>query len=230
MIYIGYQERCVLFFNDKFVPVLFYHYPCNRYYIKRHNKRALVMLKKIEVLELCKKVALDYEGWEFTVGAFKDKRQKHTVKMVRPLWTFSPGSALAQPIAGVANKQVDKIYKQLVTSSNWTHRLSHKNFHKDYIGGYRIYDLIEDDAENRIHRMFNEGIKLIDNTYDFSSEQALLKSIPFEIEQVGGVKNCIIQGCLGNYDFIKQYYNEDIETEYPKDLIDVKKVMEYFNI
>ncbi|MDO6763755.1 hypothetical protein [Agarivorans sp. 1_MG-2023] len=188
------------------------------------------MLKKIEVLDLCKKIALDYDGWEFVAGAFKDKRQKHTVKLVHPLWSFSSGSALAQPVAGVANKNVDKIYKELVTSSIWSHRVSLKTYNKNYIAGYRIYDLKEDKANARIRHMLDEGIELIDKIYDFSSEQALLKSIPFEIEQVGGVKNCIIQGCLGNFEFIKKYYKGDIKTEYPKDLEDVKKVMDYFNI
>ncbi len=188
------------------------------------------MLKKVDVLDLCKKIALDYNGWDFIAGAFKDKRQKHTVRMVNPCWSFSSGSALAQPAAIIVNKKVDKIYTELVGESNWTHFISHKEFYNDYVAGYRLYDLVADNAEIRIRRMLDEGIELLDKTYDFSSEQALLKSIPFETEQVDGVINCIIQGCLGNYDFIKQYYNEDIETEYPKDLVDVKKIMEYFNI
>jgi len=188
------------------------------------------MLKKIEVLELCKKIALDYDGWEFVAGAFKDKRHKHTIKMVNPCWSFSPGSALAQPIAAVSNKRIDKTFTELFLSkAYWTHFVDLKFSYEGYIAGYRIYDLISDDAEVRIRRMLNEGIELLDNTYDFSSEDALLKSIPFEIEQGPAVKNCIIQGCLGNYDFIKQYYNEEIETEYPKKLDRVKKVMEYFN-
>ena len=77
---------------------------------------------------------------------------------------------------------------------------------------------------------FDEGLELLENTYDFSSEKALLESIPFEVEQVSGVINCIIQCCLGNFDFVRLYHNEEIETEYPKDLEDVQKAMEYFDI
>ncbi|WP_076412718.1 hypothetical protein [Shewanella sp. UCD-KL12] len=188
------------------------------------------MLQKVEVLALCKKIALDYEGWDFTAGAFKDKRLKHTIKLVDPLWSFSPGSALAQPIAGVANKKVDKIYKESVTKTDWTHRVRHKKFFEGYVAGFRIYDLVADDAEARIRKILDEGIELLNKTYDFSSEEALLRSIPFEIEQVSGVKNCIIQGYLGNTEFIRKYYNEEVETEYPKRLDDVKKVMEYLGL
>ena len=112
------------------------------------------MLKKVEVLDLCKKIALDYDGWEFTAGAFKNKQLKHTIKIINPLWSFSPGSALAQPIAGISNKKIDKIYTQIVSKPSWTHRVNHKHFYDGYVAGVRIYDLIADDAEGRVRRMF----------------------------------------------------------------------------
>ncbi len=189
------------------------------------------MLKKTEIISLCKEVAKDYEGWDFVAGIFKNKKINHTVKMVHPLWSFSPGSALAQPIAAVCNKKVDKIYKEIIGfSGTWTHNTRFERGVDDYIRRFRIYDIIEDDAEGRIRQLMDRGIEVIESTYDFSSEEALLKSIPVNIEKDPGLINCIIQGEFGNFDFIEQYCTEKIETIYPKRLDDAKKIADYYGV
>ncbi len=100
----------------------------------------------------------------------------------------------------------------------------------DYIRRFRIYDIIEDDAENRIRQLMDRGIEVIESTYDFSSEEALLKSIPIDIEETPGLINCIIQGEFGNVDFIEKYCKEEIETIYPKRLDDAKKIADYYGV
>jgi hypothetical protein len=64
------------------------------------------MLKKVEIIALCKHIALDYEDWEFVAGSFKYKKLKHTILMVNPLWVFSSGSASCEPIGAIANKKL----------------------------------------------------------------------------------------------------------------------------
>ena len=188
------------------------------------------MVKKVEIIDLCKRIAEDYEGWEFVSNGFKDKRLKHSDKLINPLWTFSPGSALTQPLVGVYVKKIEKIYTQIHSKDYWTHFVTHISHYDEYKSNFRVNDIVKDKAEYRIRRIVDQGLALLEKTYDFSSEQALLDSIPFSNEEADGVKKCILQGMYGNYDFIKQYYNEEIETYRPKWLDLVKNVMDHFGI
>ncbi len=79
--------------------------------------------------------------------------------MVIPSWVFSPGSALAQPAVSVSNKRINKIYKMLLSrDKGWTHHVDFERGVDDYIRRFRIYEIIEDEAENRIRQLMDRGI------------------------------------------------------------------------
>ena len=135
------------------------------------------MMKKEEILDVCKKIAAECSGWEFSAQAFKNKELKHTVKLVEPLWSFSPGTALAQPLAGFLNKNVDKVYKYVYGDTGlWTSRVRLEDVYEEYkYTEFRFYDVVEDKAEEKIREFFERGIKILESTYDFSSEKTFLK-------------------------------------------------------
>jgi hypothetical protein len=190
------------------------------------------MLKKDEIINLCKFIAQDYPGWEFSAGAFKNKKEmKHSVKIVAPTWSFSPGSALMQPVAGFLHKEAGKVIKHIYGEpfdlTSWV-RLDGLN--RDYVGGIRFYDIESDKAEDVIRKMFDEGLSVLDKYYDFSSEENLLKSAPKDIEGQFGVQYCIMMAILGDYDFVLKYRNNEIKTDAPKAYDDISEVIRYFNI
>jgi hypothetical protein len=96
---------------------------------------------------------------------------------------------------------------------------------------FRIYDIEKDDAENRIRAFLEDGLSIIEKTYDISSEEALLTSIPIIDEQVvAGVKTAVIQAYLGNPDFVRNLYQRIIDSDYLLYADVLKNVMDHFGI
>ncbi|WP_215398954.1 hypothetical protein [Rheinheimera oceanensis] len=200
--------------------------------MKFGNSEKGLMLNKDEIINLCKLIVQDYPGWEFSAGAFKNKKElKHSVKIVDPTWSFSPGSALMQPVAGFLNKEAGKVIKHIYGEpfelTSWV-RLESLN--RDYVGGIRFYDIESDKAEDVIRQMFDEGLSVLDKYYDFSSEENLLRSAPKNIEGQFGVQYCIMMAILGDYDFVRKYRSNEIKTDIPKLMNRIDEVMRYFNI
>lgn len=189
------------------------------------------MLKKADIVELCIKVAEDYPDWEFSSLAFKNKEFKHSVKLVDPLWSF-PGCALAQPIAGFLHKKTNVVFKYVYgCSSSWTSHVSLVHDHKDYNkSDLWLYDLVDDQVEEKIRKMLNDGIEVIEQTYDFSSEENLLKNMPADLEGQNGVRYCIVKAYLGDFDFVRRYRADEIVTGWPKCYEQIDKVIEYYGI
>lgn len=190
------------------------------------------MSTKIEIVNLCKSIAADIEGWKFVGGGFKDARMKHTDKLIDPLWSYSPGSVLTTPVAGVLHKEVEKIHKKIFGfSCYWTHRVSYKNYYQGYgRGGLRIVDIVENDAESCIRKILEQGFSLLDKTYNFSSEKGLLESIPEDIEGADGVKYCIIRAYLGDLDYVRRYRFDEIKTERPKKIEKIDQIIAHFEL
>lgn len=185
---------------------------------------------KSEIVDICRSLADGYEDWNFTAGAFKNVQSKHTIKLIDPLWSFSPGSALTSPVAGVFHKQIEKLHKKIFGfSSYWTHRVQFKKYYDDYSGGgLRIRDIVEDDAENCVQKIIDQGLYLLDRTYNFDSEEDLLENIPEEVEGSDGVKYCLIRAYLGDIDYVSRYRNDEIETQRPKKLESIDKIIKEF--
>ena len=63
-------------------------------------------MKKAYIIELCKRIAEDYDGWEYTAGMFKSKQLKHSIIVMDPVWSFSSGRVLTQAVTFLVNKKI----------------------------------------------------------------------------------------------------------------------------
>jgi hypothetical protein len=188
------------------------------------------MLKKAEIITLCKHIALDYEDWEFVAGSFKYKKLKHTVLMVNPLWVFSSGSASCEPIVAIANKKIDKILSHIHRNPSWSHHMDIINIETGHPLTFRIYDIEKDDAENMIRAFFDDGLVMIEKTYDARTEEAILKSIPIATLNYAGLKTAVIQAYLGNPTYAQDFYHLVIDRELKHYKNAVRSLVEYFEI
>lgn len=188
--------------------------------------------KQIELL--CKKVALDYEGWEYTAKAFKNKGLKHTTKEINFLWSGSSIFMSAQPIVGIDNKKIVKIWKVLgISKCPWSQFLrvlgpdgSGKRFRA------RFQNLEAENAEGYIRQVLDTSIQMLEDNWDFSSEENLLRNLPVDkwpelLEDQQGICYCIARLLIGDFDYIERFYNDEIPTIRPKYKDDLKQIMEH---
>ncbi|MFM0736919.1 hypothetical protein PQQ51_06695 [Paraburkholderia xenovorans] len=69
---------------------------------------------KTELFGLCKDVAVEFHGWEFSAGKFKNSSLKHTELIVDPGLSFDRGFGHLQPSIALNNKRATKLSKQLL--------------------------------------------------------------------------------------------------------------------
>lgn len=186
--------------------------------------------KQIELL--CKKVALDYEGWEYTAKAFKNKDLKHTTKEINFGWTGSSISISAQPIVAFGNKKIAKIWKVLgISKRDWSQFLWIKNPDEpSRVFRARLQDLEAENAEGYIRQVLDIGIQMLEENWDFSSEENLLRNLPVDkwpelLEDQQGICYCIARLLIGDFDYIERFYNDEIPTIRPKYKDDLEKIM-----
>ena len=195
----------------------------------------MALTRKAQIELLCKKVALDYDGWEYTAKAFKNKELKHTTKIINFLWSGSSISVSSEPIVAINNKKIDKIWKMLGRGGHyWSQSLNIRE--PQYPDSHtrcfraRIKDIIEDDAEGYIRQVLDIGIQMLDEYWDFSSEENLLLNLPVDrrpelLECHKGICYCIARLLIGDFEYIERYYNDDISTKRPKHKDDLEKIM-----
>ncbi|MDF1762320.1 MAG: hypothetical protein P1U57_02825 [Oleibacter sp.] len=196
--------------------------------------------KQIELL--CKKIAKDYEGWEYSAKSFKNKSHKHTDMIVNMLWTGSPISISFQPVVIISNKKIEKIWKKyIVRSVGWTQFLRIMN-PEDTKLQYRarIKDIKGDNAEEYIREVLNIGIHMLEENWDFSSEENLLCNLPVNDSTLPkgeakllcgdlGTRYCIAKILLGDFEYIERFYYDEIETPLPKRKDDLEKIMQHIH-
>lgn len=194
--------------------------------------------KQIELL--CKEIAKDYEGWEYTPSAkaFKYKSLQYVDKMVEFGWTGSPISVSAQPVVIISNKKIEKIWRAYIGKTlGWTQFLRIMNPEKPKLGyRARIKDLKADNAEGYIRDVLNIGIRMLEENWDFSSEENLLRNLPVNdptmpetkgrlLEDDLGTRYCIARMLLGDFEYIERFYRDEIETVRPKRKGDIEKLL-----
>ncbi|BFM48198.1 hypothetical protein [Marinomonas sp. THO17] len=188
---------------------------------------ALTRGKQIELL--CKEIANDYEGWEYSAKTFKDKRLKHTDKVIIFRWTGSSISVSSQPIVGILNKKIELVWK--ILNKGKTDRTQFLRIMRPGSDVHphrnRITDLEKDNAEEYIREVLDIGIRMLDENWDFSSEEALLRNLPGLLEDDLGTRYCIAQMLLGDFDYIERFYNDEIETIRPKRKKDLETIIEH---
>jgi|GEM_PF-3596594 hypothetical protein len=189
---------------------------------------ALTRGKQIELL--CKEIAKDYDGWEYSAKAFKDKRLKHTDKVIIFRWTGSSISISSQPIVGMLNKKIEAVWK--ILNKGKTERTQFlrimrpgSNVHPHR---YRITDLEKDNAEGYIREVLDIGMRMLEENWDFSSEEALLRTLPKLLNSEDlATRYCIAQMLLGDFDFIQKYYNDEIYPEHVKRKHDLEAIIKH---
>jgi hypothetical protein len=196
----------------------------------------LTLSKQIELL--CKDIAKDYDGWEYAAKKFQNKLLKHTDKIIIPRWTGSPISISSQPIVGIYNKKIEKIWRYTGKSKgDWSQFLRIMNPENQKLQyRARIKDLVTDNAEDYIRDVLNIGIRMLEENWDFSSEENLLHNLPIDdptfpyrknglLEDDLGTRYCIARMLLGDFEYIQRFYNDEIETIRPKRKNDLEKLM-----
>lgn len=69
-------------------------------------------VKKSDVIDLCEKIANDYDGWEFISGNFRNKKLKHTDIILSLGLSVSAGRGSISPSTGALNKKIKLLEKK----------------------------------------------------------------------------------------------------------------------
>ncbi len=198
----------------------------------------MTLTRSKQIEQLCKDIAQDYDGWEYAAKKFQNKLLKHTDKVIIPRWTGSPISISSQPIVGIYNKKIEEIWRYTGKSKwDWTQFLRIMNPENPKLQyRARIKDLKADNAEGYIRDVLNIGIRMLEENWDFSSEENLLRNLPLDdptmparknqlLEDDLGTRYCIAQMLLGDFDYIERFYRDEIETIRPKRKGDLEKLI-----
>ncbi|WP_143708193.1 hypothetical protein [Ralstonia pickettii] len=81
-----------------------------------------------------------------------------------------------------------------------------------------------------------DAIDFINNHYDLSSEENLLRGLPAkyetrhpnspydEMDMGKGVTLCLVKVLLGDFDFVGHYMSDDFKTIFPKSMPELQKI------
>jgi hypothetical protein len=156
--------------------------------------------------DICKKVAAEFPGWNFTAGQFKNKSLKHTDLLVSLGFAFENGRTPLGPAVRIENKKSMKLHKNLLGFSGATSFLTFQDLANELIympevvrenawidqnkktflayvtsinKAYLADTTIDmTEAKPVLHAVMRDGVSLIRKYYDLSSEENLLKAMP----------------------------------------------------
>jgi hypothetical protein len=233
----------------------------------RYNPRArtdaTMSTFKEKLYALCAEVASEFEGWRFSSGQFKNSSLKHSTLVIGLGFHIALGYTPLQPAIFIEHKRTMRLFKKIigfeqptsiVVFQNIPHLLSHAaeelRLHaaifadkalqmrlappKD--GGKSIVDV--KDAAQPLRDAVMDGINLIEQLYDFRSEDDFLRGLPpkyttrsptipyDEFERTKGVMFCIVRMLVGDFDFIEKYVGDGYQTIFPKRIDHLDKLME----
>jgi hypothetical protein len=208
---------------------------------------------KSELRAICLEIAREHPGWTFAGGMFQNKTLLHSKLTILPFHAGN-GSYVVQPWASVDNKKASKLMKQILGGAMSISDLSFQRLSDEYRKGgiHRIWrkklqfiptsggpvpwpaewrDLSE--APSYLRDVVRDGIGFLNEYYDFSSEENLLRHLPTS-EKIGsqggmeagqGVCQCIAHVLLGDFDFVEYYRSDDFKTVYPKRIEALDKII-----
>ena len=193
--------------------------------------------KQIDLL--CKAIAQDHDGWVYSAKAFKYKGLKYVTKTVDFGWSGSSVSVSSQPIVTIMDKKIEKIWKYLEKGGGWTQFLrvmSPEDSRFQY--RKRIKDIQADGAESYIREVLDIGMRMLEENWDFSSEENLLRNLPIDdptlpkgeailLDGDLGTRYCIAKMLLGDFDYIERFYRDEIKTPRPKRKADLEILMKH---
>lgn len=189
-------------------------------------------LKKSDLLALCKDIASRYDGCEFSAGKFKLKKMKHSDVVLELFLTYSPGSATIDPCTGIINKKIKKLSKEILGyQTRLTSFIRHIDFDKNLdLHSWRFHNVEDGHTEQVLLKTIDTAFLILDKYYHYNDEESLLRNLPLNYEEVPGVYYCLARAILGDYDFIRDYRMDKIETIRPKRYDDIDKIMDYYGI
>lgn len=84
-----------------------------------------------------------------------------------------------------------------------------------------------------MRKVLGDGIRFLEQYYDFSSEENLLRHLPASekvwvsggMEEAAGVMQCFAHIVLGDFDFVEYYCSDAVKTVYPKYIADLDKII-----
>ena len=218
---------------------------------------------KAKIDEICKDVAATSPGWSFTSGRVKNKALKHTDLIVDPDFAFRGGTTPVQPSIAIDNKRAAMLCKHIfggaspvstVSLQVVAHTLRHTP-EKLRLGFWVVEDkdaylsvgqpsqVVKEktlgitEVRSVLIATLEDGIAFIDDHYDLSSEENLLRALPAkyatrhvnspydEMDRWKGVMLCVVHVLLGDFDFVDYYRSEGFKTTFPKRTDDLDKIV-----
>lgn len=209
---------------------------------------------KTRLFDICNEVASEFPGWSFSSGVFQNKTLKHSTMKISAGFAFRHGNTPFQPAIFIAHKKSMTLYKKLIGYPRHTsivpfpiiaQRLKHMP------EDFRTSGWILDDKKTQIalappselprkyllditevrpvmRAAMMDGLALIGEFYDFSSEQNFLRNLPpkyetrastipyDEYERQKGIMLCIVHMLLGDFDYVERYSSDEYKTLFPK--------------
>jgi hypothetical protein len=218
---------------------------------------------KADVFEICKDVVTEFPGWTFASGQFKNSTLKHTDLLIQPGFAFRSGTTPVQPGVAIDNKRANILCKRILGATSPISNVSLQvvaHLLKHMPEGLRLGFWIAEDraaylsvgdpsqvvkdrtidvteARSALAAMLEDGVIFINNHYDLSSEEALLRALPArystrhekspydEMDKWKGVMLCIVHILIGDFDFVERYRSDDLKTIFPKRMLELDKIM-----
>jgi len=190
-------------------------------------------VKKSDAIELCKKIANDYDGWEFISGNFKNKKLKHTDVLLHLGLSVSAGRGSIEPSVRVLNKKIKLLEKKITNEKplDCTSLIRHADFEEDYdFHSERFYTLEDGKAEKVIRHALDVAIEIFEQYYNYTDEREFLENLPVKVDGPLAVQYCLVRAYLGDLDYVRDYKLEKIESIRPKRHADIDKIIDYFDI
>jgi hypothetical protein len=190
-------------------------------------------VKKTDAIELCKKIANDYDGWEFIGGNFKNKKLKHTDIILDLGLSVSAGRGSIEPSTEALNKKIKLLDKKIVHEKPlaYTSFIRHASFEENYDFHSELFYTLEDGkAEHVIRHALDVSIEILEKYYNYTDEQEFLENLPVKVDGPLAVQYCLVRAYLEDLDYVREYKLEKIESIRPKRHADIDKIIEYYNI
>lgn len=197
------------------------------------------MLDKQTVEDMCKALAAEHPGWEYSNKAFKNKSLKYTTKLIDFGWSYNSLCSNFQPLVGVSHKKICQLYKKIFDiSMGWNSgyllteiapEYRKVNFFTDYTQPGHDYDYMN----QLIRQVFARCMQEMDRIYDFSSENNLIDSFPPELKLQRGELYCLSRAYVGDFEYVRRYrlrQLDGVDCDYSMYEHNIEKIIAYFNI
>lgn len=216
---------------------------------------------KETVVEICSEVAEEFSGWKFQGGEFRRSVFKKCDIAISGGFSYNSISTVFQPLVLLHHKPTMSLYKKIIGISHPTSFLEFKSiegFHGKVKPLWNIGLILKNKTEffraapeaNKnadryidvsevrpvIHAMVQDGISLLDQYYNQTSEINILTSLPPKYEPhyshdkppglngALGIAACIAHIYVGDFEFFNWYRSDACETVLPKKVADLEKI------